>query len=78
MMKGELDGAEWGIIYAMRTGNSTVLTVPSKLRRLLQLKPRDKCVVSLALPRQTNYVFIVYRTTVSDPVLRNLKAAMKK
>jgi len=78
MTKEELDGAEWGIVYAMRAGNSTVLTVPSKLRKLLQLKPRDKFVVCLARPRQTHSVLIVYRTTVNDSVLRNLKAAMKK
>ena len=78
MTKGELDGAEWGIVYAMRTGNSTALTVPSRLRKMLQLKPRDKFVVCCALPRQTNSVLIVFRTTVNDSVLRILKAAMKK
>jgi uncharacterized protein (DUF2237 family) len=78
MMKRELDGAEWGIVYAMRAGNSTVLSIPAKLRKMLQLKPRDKFVVCLARLRQTDCVLIVYRTAVSDSVLRNLKAAMKK
>ena len=79
MMKGELDGAEeWGIVYAMKAGNSTALTVPAKLRKMLQLKPRDKFVVCLARLRQSNSVLIVYKTTVNDSVLRILKAAMKK
>jgi antitoxin component of MazEF toxin-antitoxin module len=76
MMKRELDGAEWGMVYARQAGNSKVLTIPSELQKLLQLKPRDKFVVYCA--RQANSVLIVYRKAVNDSVLDILKAAVKK
>jgi bifunctional DNA-binding transcriptional regulator/antitoxin component of YhaV-PrlF toxin-antitoxin module len=74
--KEGLDGGEWGIVSAMHVGNSTGLTIPSKLRKLLQVKTRDRFVVYYA--RQGDAALIVYRKTLNDSALKILKAAMKK
>jgi antitoxin component of MazEF toxin-antitoxin module len=75
MMK-ELDGGEWGIVSVRKSGNSSALTIPSKLRKLLQLRTRDRFVVYCA--RHGDAALIVYRKTVNDSVLKVLRAVVKK